>query len=81
MWGKSRVALAQAAAPPVTEPCPVQCPLCGNRFDANQAEACSSCPALLRGCGMVACPRCGHEFPLSRPRLPVFQLDGYPGAV
>jgi len=40
----------------------VQCPLCGNRFDAAQNLGCARCPRLFRGCGMVACPRCSHEF-------------------
>ncbi len=41
----------------------VQCPLCGNRFEVAEGEACRYCPKLFRSCGMVACPRCSHEFP------------------
>ena len=41
----------------------VQCPLCGNRFRLSEGPACQYCRKLFRGCGMVSCPRCGHEFP------------------
>lgn len=44
-------------------PEPVQCPLCGNRFEAAANEACQYCPKFFRTCGMVMCPRCSHEFP------------------
>jgi len=40
----------------------VPCPLCGNRFDPMEGRACAACPRLFRSCGMVVCPRCGHEF-------------------
>ena len=42
----------------------VQCPLCGNRFDPAESEACAHCPRLFKSCGMVVCPRCSHEFVL-----------------
>jgi DNA-directed RNA polymerase subunit RPC12/RpoP len=41
----------------------VRCPLCGNRFDEGEGPACVYCPRPFRSCDMVACPRCGHEFP------------------
>ncbi|RJQ50992.1 MAG: hypothetical protein C4521_12935 [Actinobacteria bacterium] len=41
----------------------VQCPLCGNRFEPVEAEACKYCPKLFKSCGMLACPNCSHEFP------------------
>ena len=43
----------------------VQCPLCGTRFDRAQSPACAYCPKLFRSCGMVVCPRCSHEFPVT----------------
>ncbi len=41
----------------------VQCPLCGNKFKIIESPACQYCPMIFRSCGMVSCPRCGHEFP------------------
>ena len=39
----------------------VACPLCGTRFDPNQAEACSGCP-LGSGCYLTCCPRCHYSW-------------------
>ena len=51
-----------AAKGPPTESVTLQCPLCGSHFSEDQGVACKYC-RLFRSCGMVACPRCGHEFP------------------
>jgi hypothetical protein len=68
MWGRRRGAAAGApglgameAGTPATAQ-QVQCPLCGNRFDPSESQACAHCPKLFRSCGMVVCPRCSHEF-------------------
>ncbi|MGO9410186.1 MAG: hypothetical protein ACLQCB_05465 [Spirochaetia bacterium] len=60
MWGKRSRESAAAETPQRTVT--VQCPLCGNRFDPAQSQACAHCPKLFRSCGMVVCPRCSHEF-------------------
>ncbi len=39
----------------------IRCPLCGHRFHAGEAEACSSCAYAVR-CGLVMCPNCSYEF-------------------
>ena len=41
---------------------PCRCPLCGQTFAVEEAEACAVCP-LLHRCGLVMCPNCGYEFP------------------
>lgn|GEM_PF-2708053 len=58
MWGKKAMQ-TEAAAGTMQQ---VQCPLCGNRFNPDESQACASCPRLFRSCGMVVCPRCSHEF-------------------
>ncbi len=37
-----------------------RCPLCSHTFAEADAH-CGGCP-MSRGCGAVACPRCGYEF-------------------
>jgi len=37
------------------------CMLCGEHF-THAGRVCSSCP-LAAGCDVVACPRCGYQFP------------------
>ena len=67
MWGKSRAtreaAPSRGAAADAVATALVQCPLCGFRFEEQEGPACAYCPAAFRRCGMVACPRCSHEFP------------------
>jgi hypothetical protein len=37
--------------------------MCGNQFEAAEAQsACSGCP-LVPGCHLLRCPRCGYEMP------------------
>ena len=41
----------------------MKCGMCGFEFDPEEAEtSCGGCP-LVRGCGLVRCPRCGYEMP------------------
>lgn len=41
----------------------MKCGMCGYEFEAEEAErSCGGCP-LVRGCGLVRCPRCGYEMP------------------
>jgi Fe2+ transport system protein FeoA len=39
------------------------CLLCGARF-THGGQVCTSCP-FAAGCDVVACPRCGYQFPRS----------------
>lgn len=41
----------------------LQCPLCGKKFSAGEAAACSAC-LLAAKCGLVMCPNCSYEFAL-----------------
>ncbi len=40
----------------------MQCPLCGQTFDAQQMSCHSSC-ALNEHCGIICCPNCGYQMP------------------
>jgi len=41
----------------------MKCGMCGYEFEAEEAEtSCGGCP-LVKGCGLVRCPRCGYEMP------------------
>ena len=40
---------------------PFTCALCGASF-VHAGRTCASCP-LAAGCDVVACPRCGYQFP------------------
>jgi hypothetical protein len=41
----------------------IDCGMCGHAFTFHEGQACSrGCP-MSKGCGMVTCPSCGHEFP------------------
>jgi len=57
------------AAAATAETAAIRCPLCGSRFNEGEGSACIYCRRRA-GCGMVACPRCGHEFPRIVPRSP-----------
>lgn len=40
---------------------PMQCPLCGHLYAADEAASlCARCP-LSGGCRLVCCPSCGHS--------------------
>ncbi len=39
----------------------IRCPLCGSKFAAGEALACTGC-ALANKCGLVMCPNCSYEF-------------------
>ncbi len=39
----------------------IRCPLCGKRFQAGEADKCSTC-SLAVVCGLVMCPNCSYEF-------------------
>ena len=39
------------------------CALCGARF-VHAGRVCTSCP-LAAGCDVIACPRCGYQWPRS----------------
>jgi rubredoxin len=41
----------------------MKCGMCGYEFNMEEAEtSCGGCP-LVKGCGLVRCPRCGYEMP------------------
>jgi|YelNatPaOPRAMG01_1025707.scaffolds.fasta_scaffold00496_28 uncharacterized protein (DUF2225 family) len=41
----------------------IQCPLCGFRFSAKEAKACSGCPLGRGKCQkVICCPHCGYGF-------------------
>lgn len=43
----------------------LQCPLCGHKFDPEDAgEMCQNCPLNKKSCGMAKCPNCGYDFPV-----------------
>jgi hypothetical protein len=45
----------------------MKCSYCGLEFKEEDAQkGCSGC-SLMKGCGMVRCPRCGYEMP-SEPK-------------
>jgi DNA-directed RNA polymerase subunit RPC12/RpoP len=41
----------------------IRCPLCGTRYSPAEARACRTACPLHDGCGLLRCPRCGHEVP------------------
>jgi hypothetical protein len=41
----------------------IDCGMCGHAFTRHEGEACSGGCPMSKGCGMVTCPSCGHEFP------------------
>ena len=41
----------------------IDCSMCGHAFTRAEGEACSAGCPMSKGCGMVTCPSCGHEFP------------------
>ncbi len=67
-WGKGKQentaeSRGAAAGQPATvaKSSVVQCPLCGKKFQAGEAIACSAC-RLAAKCGLVMCPNCSYEF-------------------
>ncbi len=57
--GKQKTIDAAGASQP--RPAEFRCPLCGKKFHAGEALACTGC-ALAARCGLVMCPNCSYEF-------------------
>jgi hypothetical protein len=49
----------------------IRCPQCCFNFSLmySRATACGGCSKAVLGCGFTRCPKCGHEFPLTKSGL------------
>jgi uncharacterized CHY-type Zn-finger protein len=41
----------------------IECGMCAHEFTREEGAACQAGCPISKGCGLVACPACGYEFP------------------